>query len=232
MAGSKSTSPSSPRSTQRRGGGFARHRKIINENLGTIVALIAAAFAGWSAWEAEKGREDAHTDAMYSLKVAQRSYIQAETNTISGEMLLGTPTLYAHYNVKVYGSSPAFNIQVLANCKLGPAGYVLNKPEGITKADYQNISPLQLPTMVVGNEIPLQTHCQSPDRKDDIIGVTEFGEIDYKDVFGDSHFTHFCYYHPTLIHAAVASGDEKKYRKWAIEAGKHIIPCDIYNDAD
>jgi len=209
---------------------FARHRKNINENLGLIIALLAAAFAGWSGWEAQKAREE----AVLSSKIAQRSYVEAEDDSVAGGMLLNQPFLDAHYTLKVYGNSPAFGIVVTSNCKLGPAGLVLNKPGGITKDDLKTDS-LRLPgIMVVGSQTPLQSHCQPTASSDESIGMVEYGEIDYKDVFGDSHYTHFCYYNPTLIHAAVASRGDKKsqWNEQAMAAGQHLIPCGIYNDAN
>ena len=209
---------------------FARRRKNINENLGLIIALLAAAFAAWSAWEAQKAREE----AVLSSKIAQRSYVEAEDNGVAGGMVLNQPFLDAHYTLKVYGNSPAFEIVVTSNCKLGPAGSVINKPGGITKDDLKTDS-LRLPRVtVVGSQTPLQSHCQIPASSDESIGVVEYGEIDYKDVFGDSHYTHFCYYNPTLIHAAVASRGDKKsqWKEEAMDAGQHLIPCELFNDAN
>lgn len=218
---------------------LAGHRKAINENLGLIIALLAAAFAGWSGWEAREARKD----ALLGLKDTTRSYVEAEDNTISGAMVLGSPYLNAHFSIKVYGNTPAFQIKVLANCQLGPAGVLLNKPGGITKDDFiikpapplkpRAVEALLLPGVTVpGNPVSLDVHCIPPATQDDDIGVAEYGEIVYKDVFSDPHYSHFCYFNPTLIHEAVASQDTKKWNENALNAGKHLIPCSVYNDAN
>jgi|SRR5579864_102647 len=85
---------------------FARHRKNVNENLGLIIALLAAAFAGWSGYEAHKARKD----ALEGLKIAQRAYLDVRGHRADFFGVGNPPLIRYTHTLAVYGSSPAFQI--------------------------------------------------------------------------------------------------------------------------
>jgi hypothetical protein len=225
---------------------LARHRKTIIENLGLIVTLLATGFAGWSGYEAHETRKDAHQDAMTTLKIAQRSYVEAENPAIVGRFgivnssevpSIAVPlieglekSLIAKYAVRVYGNSPAFQVIVLANCRVGTIGNLMNKNAGISDADIKT-PPLALPsTMVAGAQFQIQAGCENPD--DEKTGAVMYGAIHYKDVFGEAHYTHFCYYNPYLLVEAIGNPDPKRWNERALKAGQNLIPCETFNDSD
>lgn len=59
-----------------------------------------------------------------------------------------------------------------------------------------------------------------------------YGAIHYKDVFGEPHFTHFCYGHPFLKVEAILNPDPKKWSEDEMKAGQHLVPLNIFNDSD
>src|SRR5262245_23680630 len=90
-------------------------RKHFNENLGLIIALLAAAFAGWSGWEAYRAR----IDALLALKIAQRSYVEIKDvkSVVSWHGYAdGSPRIDYSFVVKAYANSPAFQVRQLVAC--------------------------------------------------------------------------------------------------------------------
>jgi hypothetical protein len=59
-----------------------------------------------------------------------------------------------------------------------------------------------------------------------------YGAIHYKDVFGDAHYTHFCYYNASLVVEAIGNPDPKKWNEGALKAGQRLLPCETFNDSD
>jgi hypothetical protein len=141
-------------------------------------------------------------------------------------------SLLAKHLVKVYGNgtTPVFEVKVMADCQIGPIGELINKKGGIVESDIKT-DPLTLPaTMLTGSQFDLYEHCQNPHNAD--VGAVVYGAIHFNDVFGKSHFSHFCYYNAFLVVDAISDPDPKKWKESAINTGKHLIPCDNFNDSD
>ena len=233
---------------------FARHRKHVNENLGLIIALLAAAFAGWSGYEAHATRND----ALAALKIAQRSYVDVQDHTVSFTgarmMRTGKTLLQYKHTVTVYGNSPAFEVEETSVCRLG----VFADPRpGITFDDFQLLQSFDLPFLqrlpaeiIPGSRHSSSVTCNYPEgganRKTNM-GALVYGIINYVDIFGDKHQKHFCYLNMFLEPEAVddtrglavdntgkilqqSPGYPNHWRQDDVEAGKHLIACKIWND--
>jgi hypothetical protein len=201
---------------------LARHRKNINENLSLIIALLATAFAGWSGYEAYRAR----LDALYGLKIAQRSYVEVEQPEITWNGLY----LVANHTVKVYGNSPALKISLTSDCQEGMIGELTNKPGGIQESDLTQPA-LEFPTTAIeGTGQSVHVQCRNPHQL--TIGVVLYGAVHYTDVFGDPHYSHFCYFNFSLNEEALKNPDPKKWNQSAINAGKQLIPCNNFNDSN
>lgn len=179
---------------------FARHRKHVNENLGLIVALLAAAFAGWASWEAHEARIDTHNDSLLGLKVAQRSYLEVEDATFDSLSKTRTDS-HANFSVKVYGNSPAFNINVEAHCFVTPkignnALYSLDGGGGSNLSylysawDQDNVH--SYPVFIPGTPYKEVALCSTLNNGD-LDGFISYGVVRYDDVFDDHHFTEYCF---------------------------------------
>lgn len=178
---------------------FARHRKHVSENLGLIIALLAAGFAAWASWEARQARKDAHDDAMRSLKIAQRSYVEVEGHTMQTIVVKNGRTYpQASFEVKVYGNSPAFNVRIHHGCRAGPDHTAIEKISGTRElmqrilADYNQ---RQYQVLVAGSSDKVETECWTDSTEPSYSGsgLISFGAVSYDDVFGDHHLTSFCY---------------------------------------
>lgn len=226
---------------------LARLSDNLTQNLGLFFAFLATAFAGWSGYEAHKSRLETHLDTVTSLRLANRSYAVAEDPEIAAAFPVAEHTeipiasrplaktleqqLMARHTIKIYGTAPAFQVTVVADCKVGLIGTLINKPGGIREADVKT-PPLALPsTMMPGAVYQLQEHCTN-DPSGITLGAVIFGVIHYKDVFGLAHYTHFCYDNPFIIAEAIGNPDPKKWNQNALTAGKHLVPCENFNDAD
>lgn len=226
---------------------FALFRKHVNDNLGLIIAFLSALFAGVSGWEAYRTR----LDALASLKIAQRSYIDVQEHTVSfanAWQASGERVLQYNHMVTVYGNSPAFQVFETSICRLG----LWANPHQLTLDDLQFRQSFKLPLpfsqrlpaeIVPGSKHTSGVGCyfqapktKSPGVNQSDMGVLVYGVINYEDIFGDKHQKHFCYYNISLEPEAVDNyelGVDKIRHKWPedeIEAGKHLIACDIFND--
>jgi hypothetical protein len=173
---------------------FARHRKHVNENLGLIVALLAAAFAGLSGWEAYRAR----IDALLGLKIAQRSYIEIKDvkSAVSWKGYAdGSSRIDYSFVVKAYGNSPAFQIRQAVTCDRGLRLELQYPPTSAEKPlsaeswgpneSFLHLVAAHLPS---GSEEEVYGSC--PYSKD---GWVLNGVVFYNDVFGDSNYIHLCY---------------------------------------
>jgi hypothetical protein len=217
---------------------FSRHRKTVNENLGLIIALLAAAFAGWSGWEAHEARKD----ALLSLKIAQRSYVDVQDHQVDwpgARWATGEAVLRYQHAVTVYGSTPAFQVRESTTCRLGIAARYKGQ---ITMGDLTPGTfiggPLseQLPDEIIpSSKYSSKILCELAPTKaiGGDQGVIVYGVINYEDIFREKHYKHFCYYNYSLVPEVLVN--PKEASKWGAdtaEAGKHLIACPIYNDGN
>jgi hypothetical protein len=159
---------------------FPWTRKHFNENIGLILTGIAAIAAALAWNEARLTRKGAHDDAMLSIKIAQRSYVDVQEHYIDWGGVSVAPTgeqvLESHHTVTVYGNSPAFQITETSNCKLGINQTIFQKGKDIT-ADDLKPSPSRMPSaewhvsgclpdeIVPGTKYPSKGLCDSQEIK-------------------------------------------------------------------
>ena len=224
---------------------FALFRKHVNDNLGLIIALLSAVFAGWSAYEAYAARND----AIASLKIAQRSYIDVQEHTVTWSKAMlstGEPILQYSHTVTVYGNSPAFQVKETSICSLG-AESLFERPKGLTLDDLQFVQVRELPTrqrlpaeIIPGSKHSSDVACSYLPNKTKFPGALVYGVVNYEDLFGDKHQKHFCYYNrmlepKTIYNAAIAAAHPRpeagiEAEKHLLEDETHLIACDIFND--
>lgn len=214
---------------------FARHRKNVNENLGLIIALLAAAFAGWSGWEARK-------DALLGLKIAQRSYLDVRGHQVDdsgmehgGKM----PLIRYKHTLAIYGSSPALQVSEKVNCRTGIFGSIKSingRMMDVTDNDLalfrhsketavENVTPLPPDEFLPGSTYTSEYYCESMPAEGGrwpIEGVIAFGEVAYKDIFGETHYKNFCYYDVFFVPT----------RLTASEPIFELSACPIHNDGN
>ena len=212
-----------------------RAKSLLND-LSLFLAFLATAFAGWSGYEAHEGRLWAHTDTTDALRLANRSYVTVATPEIAAiararvdtknlDSIIGTPQpLVAKVTVKVFGPAPVFGVSILSDCQVGMIGTLTNKRGGIQESDIKAASPMLAAggppaIMVPGQEYVIPATCRYP-YPGAAIGVIGYGAIHYQDVFGDEHYTHYCFQNPYLIPSALVDPDPKKWKRSAIDAGK------------
>jgi len=193
---------------------------------GILVSLVAVFFAGLSWHEARAARMEAHSDS----ETAERSYVTIGQAEAQGRgQLAGVDFLAGKLVVRVSGGTPAYDASILGNCSIGPVGKLARN--GPQDADLKKITPLKLPAMMIpGTEVPVYTQCSTDTHPD--IGFVTYGILTYRDIFENKHVTHFCYMNWRLIPDAVATGDTKKWKQSAIDAGKDLVPCDTFNDGN
>ncbi len=233
-----------------------KRAKTLSNDLGLFLAFLATAFAGWSGYEAHQGRLWAHKDTMDTLRLANRSYVTVATPEIAAiarvkvdmknlASISETPQpLVAKVTVKVFGPAPVFGVSIRSDCQVGMIGTLTNKQGGIQESDIKVDAPMLAAggppaIMVPGQEYVIPATCRYP-YQGAAIGVIGYGAIHYQDVFGDAHYTHYCFQNPFLIPSALVDPDPKKWKRSAIDAGKaqeelvagKLTPCQTFNDAD
>jgi hypothetical protein len=171
------------------------HGKIRREELAIAISLVAAVFTGWQVWEA-------HT----SFVLGNRPYVGVES--VSAQYEYESSDQGGDWDVakiriefKSYGNTPAFNLHLRQACTL--VDYV------DSDYDKEPVAPTPapvpgLPTLLLPNASRIIT-CRA-----DVLGpfptdtnhvlksatghAIVAGAVDYRDVFGRSHTTGFCYW--------------------------------------
>jgi hypothetical protein len=192
------------------------------DNLGLIIAFFAAAFAGWSGYEAHEARKD----ALAGLKIAQRVYLDVRGHKAGDS---GGGTEYRH-TLAAYGSSPAFHVSDHIICWTGIGSRVhavIGPMEGdlafFRASNVSLVSPsnrsMPPDEMLPGGSYESMLLClpwQSPGQPE--AGMIAFGEVEYKDIFGDAHYKNFCYYDPAFLPTN--------------KTAPQLMPCTVHNDGN
>ena len=174
---------------------YRQERKAINENFGLIVALLAAAAAVWSGYEAHLGRIDAaklgrdmllaHVEATrlderpFIVPIATEWKLDTRVRTHSQVILLSL-------KARATGRTPAFDVNIREACILDPNSFT-HLP------DFSSLEPaFQLSPILIGNQ---ESAMDCPVTR----GVGEqgyiraYGELLYVDLFRQKHSATFCF---------------------------------------
>jgi hypothetical protein len=160
-----------------------KRRKAYLDGAAIAIALLAASFTGWQAWEAHETRKEAAEMALDSLHTSQRAYVSVEAN-LNAQSL---PIL----QFRTSGNSPAVDV-VLDDIQCGYRETAeRNMGGGSSSWDDANLGRVLVPGTVIAKACP--TSFMGNRNKH----VLVYGTVAYKDIFGKSHLTEFCYSSPT-----------------------------------
>ena len=151
---------------------LAKHRKQIYENLGVIVALVAACAALWSGYEAHRTRVD-----------DDRAYVNAVPTNFKFVQEAGQKRrAEVHFNILVVGKTPAYDVEIGTTCTLGNHHPAPPKPVELVR------SMLLQETVKWG--------CIAIAEKEEDFRSTYLhvaGTLSYRDIFRDRHCLPFCF---------------------------------------
>jgi hypothetical protein len=152
--------------------------------LAALGGITAAVFTGWQAWVAQD-----------TEKRQLRSYVGISPGDVT--LQEGTPAVVV-INFKNFGQTPAYSVTLHGRAEQLP--YPL--PTSFVFPDYspQSILAEQL-TVYPQSQYSANGETPSPMSSEQILAVREgkttriyaFGTVFYKDIFGDTHSTDFCY---------------------------------------
>ena len=166
-----------------------RRKKAFLDGLAIGIALLAAVFTGWQAWEAHEARKEASKFSSESLQISQRAYIGVDAQSADD----GHPRLF----IRSFGNSPALNVFVTSNCHLpssfgggGSSGWDDDVGQQITKPEGEILTP--------GAPYSLDCYGESVKKRLTPPPQTNFqyvkGSVNYKDIFQKPHTTNFCFH--------------------------------------
>lgn len=174
---------------------YRRERKTINENFGLIVALLAAAAAVWSGYEAHLGRIDAaklghdmvqaHVEA---TRLDERPFIVPMATGWKVDSRVGTDSAVILLSLKarVTGRTPAFDVNIREACIIDPNSFT-HLP------DFFSLEPaFQLAPILAGTE---ESSMDCPVTRDlrEQGYIRAYGELLYVDLFKQKHSATFCF---------------------------------------
>ncbi len=162
---------------------------VKSESLLSIVALVVAigtaSFTYLQVKEAERARQQAHDDAMRTLKQSYRPYI-----SVQGSLEIRNPAWKKEAHITLQftgmGASPALDAAVQLRCiasqKTGREIATAPDKSLETKGSHYVLFP--------GTSVVF--HCKDALPDADAVSVFAVGQVTYTDVFGESHKTAFC----------------------------------------
>lgn len=174
---------------------YRREQKAINENLGLIVALLAAAAAIWSGFEAHKARLDsaeigrgilqAHIDA---TQLDERPFLVAAESGWKLEAHPGLQSTVVQISLKARasGKTPAFNVAIREACVFDPNPFT-HLP------DFSSLEPAFQLSPILSNQEESAMDCPVTRVPNDQGFIRAYGELLYSDLFKRKHSTTFCF---------------------------------------
>lgn len=174
---------------------YRRERKTINENFGLIVALLAAAAAVWSGYEAHLGRIEAATLSRDMLqahveatRLDERPFIVPIATGWKLDTRVGTQSavILLALKARATGRTPAFDVNIREACILDPNSFT-HLP------DFSALEPaFQLSPILVSNQ---ESSMDCPVTRDlrEQGYVRAYGELLYVDLFRQKHSATFCF---------------------------------------
>lgn len=164
-----------------------RRKKAFLDGLAIGIALLAAAFTGWQAWEAHETRKETSQLSSESLQISQRAYIGVEAQSAND----GHPRLF----IRSFGNSPALNVFVRSNCHL-PSSFG-GGSSGFDDVEQQITTP-EGEILTPGTPYSLDCYDESVKKRFAPPPETDFqylkGSVNYKDIFQKPHTTKFCFH--------------------------------------
>jgi hypothetical protein len=166
--------------------------------LGTIaivISIVAAIVSGLQWYEARLTRTEVHDDAIATLKLSQRPYIgvdvQIVTKRASQQFEYPPDEIVTLESV---GQSPSLDVRLALGCVMW--GF---DPEGRPRLDYPPKAIETQATFEHVTIVPSQkvvSECHDSTENIDLPGNVKYvvGWIEYKDIFGQGHETHFCFW--------------------------------------
>jgi len=141
----------------------------------TLVAVLAAAAALWSGYEAHKARVD-----------DERPFLAVDVKPKPPEEFIpAAPTL--HTEIVAYGKSPARKLQI--NC----VTFLHNSSEDVPWHTPNNFVKLTFPFLLPARSIAIGCPLRKDDRKDLYPNFIEMGIVQYEDDQQTHYTTPFCF---------------------------------------
>lgn len=174
---------------------YRREQKAINENLGLIVALMAAAAAIWSGFEAHKARLDSaeigrgilqtQIDAM---QLDERPFLVAAASgwKLEAQRGLQSTVVQISLNARASGKTPAFDVAIREACVLDPNSFTHLPDFSLLEPSFQ-LSP------ILANHEESAMDCPVTRMPKDQGYIRAYGELLYSDLFKRKHTTTFCF---------------------------------------
>lgn len=180
-------------------------REHVSPNLKLIIALFAAAFAGWAAYDAQETRKD----ALAGLKISQRSYVGVRNHQVGYSDLPhgGEKRISYRHTLAAYGASPAFQVSEDVTCVTGSESKLKGRlpaeddlaffrsirEQPATKRpgphhEFRSEEPDELPP---GGSYKTSGYLCDPlpaGAGQTRSGTVAFGKVTYKDIFGETHY--------------------------------------------
>jgi hypothetical protein len=155
-----------------------KRNKAFLDGLAIGIALLAALFTGWQAWEAHEARKEAAQLSLESLHFSQRAYIAVDANLDDN----ATPVL----QIRTLGNRPAVEVS-LDNIECRYQAALKRNVHGAFGSRSADLGRVLAPGTVF-------RHSCIPEKmgKPDRYALVD-GSISYKDIFGIRHSTGFCY---------------------------------------
>lgn len=174
---------------------YGKEQKAINENLGLIVALLAAAAAIWSGYEAHHGRLDAAEigRGMLQAHIAatqldERPFVVPSATGWNLEAREGLQSTIVHVLLKARasGRTPAFDVAIREACVLDPGAFT-HLP------DFSSLEPAFQLSPILANAEESPMDCPVTRGPSDQGYIRAYGELLYVDLFKQPHTTTFCF---------------------------------------
>jgi hypothetical protein len=174
---------------------YRSEQKTINENLGLIVALMAAAAAIWSGFEAHRARLDSadigrgilqtQIDAM---QLDERPFLVATASGWKLEAKRGLQSTVVQVSLKAIasGKTPAFDVAIREACLLDPNPFT-HLPDSSSLEPAFQLSP------ILANREESAMDCPVTRLPTDQGYIRAYGELLYSDLFKRKHSTTFCF---------------------------------------
>lgn len=175
-----------------------------------IIALFAAGFTGWQAWEAHKARIEGGQQAADALSTSERAYLAVGTISIYCPPCEHPAAIRPNdkgvitINVTNFGKTPASDVEinVTRHSEIGhklPAGFDFaedlraNTPPTYIAPDPTNPLPIHLAAAAdeiasARNQVPV--HHEGEGSEAEYLYI--YGHISYSDVFQKRHIVLFC----------------------------------------
>jgi hypothetical protein len=215
---------------------YERNRKRVNENVGLVVAVVAAAAAAWTGYEAHKSRIDAATAADASFKVqrdianAQIRALQAAQTPVIAISPSGPATIeftrpqhvkvVGLFEIIAVGATPAFQVFVKKLC--GTSNSFKNRDVATLLAGQRSQGLVE----TLHNTNPRWVDCTVEfEQTDHSEQILMFLQATNSDVFGNRHSLTYCFSVPTQPGPQQYVGELKNSRRAYVSP----VPCMDFN---